>query len=358
MTEAGYMKRSVLIKITVTIIVCSLLLIGCYQTLVILQSRFIIALGWEGDHYLWMAGGLGVVRWDVNKQVITERAFRPDGIRHFFVSEDGQVWGYGDGVWLFETGKWTNVDETAGLQPGRVHDMLQTSDGTIWIATKWGFKTWNENTRLWASTRVNEPGITLVEDSDNSIWFGLAENGVIRSQSGELTHWTMNEGLIDDRIESMLAANDGTIWVGTHGGVSRWNGSEWQGWSSLGYPDPDGLIVFKWFETRDGTIWADTSQDLARWNHEHWESYERSPSCFGAHTLLEADNGNLWAGCSTGLYRWAETGWHEYGKAEGVLDNRWSRLVEGANGTLYAKTKSGLYQYVPEQDHWQPFPNR
>jgi len=145
--------------------------------------------------------------------------------------------------------------------------------------------------------------------------------------------------------------------LGTHGGVSRWNGSEWQGWSSLSYPDPDGLIVFKLVETRDGTIWVDTSQDLARWKHKHWESYERSPSCFGAHTLLEPDNGNLWAGCSTGLYRWTETGWHEYEKAEGVLDNRWSRLVEGANGTLYAKTKSGLYQYVPEQDHWQPFPN-
>lgn len=351
------MKKPVLVKIFAIVVVCGLLLIGCHQVLVSLQLRFVTALGWEGDHYLWMAGGLGVVRWDVNKQVTTERAFRPDGIKQFFVSEDGQIWGYGDGVWLFETGKWINVDETAGLQPGRVHDMLQTSDGTIWIATKWGFKTWNENTRLWESTRVNEPGITLVEDRDKSMWFGLAENGVIRLQSGELTHWTMKEGLIDDRIESMLAASDGTIWVGTHGGVSRWNGSGWQRWPSLGYPDPDGLIVFELLETRDGTIWADTSEDFARWKHEHWESYEQSPSCFGAFTLLETDSGNLWAGCSAGLYRWTESGWHEYGEANGILDNRWSRLIEGSNGMLYAKTKSGLYQYVPKQDRWQPFPN-
>ena len=111
-------------------------------------------------------------------------------------------------------------------------------------------------------------------------------------------------------------------------------------------------------ETRDGTIWADTSQDFARWKNEHWESFEQSPSCFGAFTLLETDAGDLWAGCSTGLYRWTEAQWREYGKADGVLDNRGSRLIEGTNGVVYAKTRSGLYQYTPEQDHWQPFPQR
>ena len=359
-TRQNRKKKFVLVTTFVVIVACSLLLMGCYQILAVLQLRSITTLGWEGDRYLWMAGGFGVVRWDVNRQVIVERTFSPSGISQFLVSKEGQVWGYGDdGVWLFEAGKWIKMGETSGLQRGKIYDMVQTNDGTIWVATWWGFKTWNEETRLWEPTLINQPGFTLVQGLDDSLWFGLTEDGVIRLRSGELTHWTAADGLIDNRIVSILPASDGTIWVGTRRGVSRWDGNRWQGWERLGYPyHPDGLRVSRLLETKDGTIWAATNEDFARWKHGEWTTYQRAPACFTSFALLETNDGSLWAGCSTGLYRWTGSSWREYGKSEGIPDNRWSRLIQGTNGILYAATRSGIYQYVPEQDHWQSFPNR
>lgn len=205
---------------------------------------------------------------------------------------------------------------------------------------------------------IDHPGETLVQGPDNSLWFGLAEDGVIRLQSGELTYWTTADGLVDNRIKSMLAASDGTIWIGTRRGVSHWDGNRWQGWEHLGYPDPDGLVVYELYETSDGTIWAATSEDLAKWDKEGWTTYQRSPSCFRIVTFLEADDGSFWVGCSGGLFRWTESGWREYGEPEGVPNNSGSRLIQGTNGIMYAITRSGRYQYIPEQDRWQPFPNR
>ena len=354
------MKKLVLVTTFVLVVSCGLLPIGCYQILTILQLRSITTLGWEGDRYLWMVGWGGVICWDVDQRVIVKRTLGPAGINQFLVSKEGQVWGYGyDEVWLFESGKWIEMAETAGLQRGRIRDMVQTNDGTIWVATQRGFKTWNEETRMWEPTPINQPGSTLAQGLDGSLWFGLSEDGVIRLQSGELTHWTTADGLIDNRIMSILPASDGTIWVGTLRGLSHWDGNRWQGWERLGYPyHADGLRVFRLLKTRGGTIWADTNEDFARWKHGEWTTYQRSPSCFGAFTFLETDDGSLWAGCSTGLYRWTGSSWREYGKSEGIPDNRWSRLIQGTNGILYAATRSGIYQYVPEQDHWQSFPNR
>jgi len=351
------MKKPSWLAMLMVLFALGCLFVGC-EIMGAWQLKSMNVLGWESDRYLWMAGMTGVARWDVNEQIIVNRSFRPDGISHFFTSSEGQVWAYGDGIWLFDAGKWIKVSETAGLQQRLIHDMGQTADGTIWAATWYGFKSWDQEIRLWESMLVDRPGETLVQGSDGSLWFGLAEDGVIRVQSGEFTYWTTADGLVDNRIESMLAASDGTIWVGTRRGVSHWDESGWQGWEHLGYPDPDGLVVYELYETRDGTIWAATSEDLAKWDGEEWATYQRSPSCFTVFTMLEDNDGNFWVGCIGGLFRWAESGWQEYGKSEGVFDNSYSRLIQGTNGILYATTRSGKYQYAPEQDRWQPFPNK
>lgn len=354
------MRKRVLIVVLITTFVCIISLLGIYQILFELQVRNVRNLGWEGDRYLWAVGMFGHIRWDVNQQKIVSRALWPDDIDHIFVSNEEQVWGYGYGVWRFESGKWIDVGEVAGLQRGVIYDLVQTNDGVIWIATWYGFKTWNTETQQWQSTLIDKPGRVLVQANDNTLWFGLTEDGVIRLQSDEITHWTISDGLVDNRIRSMLSASDGTIWVGTSDGVSRWDGHSWQGWGDgdMGIPDADGLRVYKLLETNDGAIWADTSQDFAMWKQGQWTTHKRSPFCGNSYGFLETNDGNLWAGCATGLFRWTGLGWREYGKSEGLGDNSFSRLAEGTNGILYASSRDGIYQYIPEQDYWQPFPGK
>ena len=316
------------------------------------QLRSVGELGWEGEHYVWMTGSMGHIRWDVERKTITHRYSKPYGLEHFFVSTDNQVWGYGHGVWRFENDKWIDIYEGTGQPYGMIRDMGQLAEGTIWIATWWGFKFWNHESRQWEMMLVDKPGSTLVQAPDGSLWFGLLEDGVMHYKSGQLISWNTTNGLVHNRVLSILAANDGTVWVGTGSGVSHWDNEQWQSWGDLGYPDADGLVVSKLYEMTNGVIWADTSQGLAKWEVEEWVTYRRFPSCLMVYSLVEMGDGSLWAGCGNGLFRWNKASWREYGKIEGISNNSYCHFLLGGNGILYANTRSGIYSYIPQQDHW------
>jgi ligand-binding sensor domain-containing protein len=296
-----------------------------------------------------------VARWDIVRQTVTDRKFKLDGIDGFLVSTNGQVWLYGAyEIWLFERGEWLQVDENRNLR-GRPYEMVQIDDGTIWVATSSGYSTWNQDTALWELSQVTQPGLTLVQGEDNSLWFGLP-NGILQLKSKELSHWTIEDGLINDKIIKLLIASDGTLWAGTYGGVNHWNGKMWMGWEELGYPDPDGLVVSELFETKDGEIWAGTSEGVARWDGQKWQTY---PTTYSGtiYSFVESTTGDLWVGTGSGLFRLSDSGWTEYGRADGLQNSAISNLVQGTNGILYLSTQNGIYQYDPMRDRWVPFPN-
>lgn len=343
-------------KTSLKILVVIIIILGCIfvgrRLVTIWRLLSSSQMGWEDDHYLWLTGAWGHTCWDVERQSITQSYAKPYNLAHFFVSVDNQVWAYGHGIWRFEVNKWIELYESTGQQYEMIHDMGQLADDTIWIATWSGFKFWNHEIQQWETMIVEQPGRTLVQAPDGSLWFGLLEDGVVYSKSGELTFWNTTNGLVHDQVSSMLVASDETVWIGTNAGVSHWDGKQWQNWTDLGYPDADGLAVSKLYETTDGVIWAATSADFAKWENGTWLTYERDPTCFTAYSLLESSDGSLWAGCAGGLFRWDTSTWREYGKGEGVANNAGCRLLLGGDDVLYASTESGVYYYVPQQDYW------
>jgi hypothetical protein len=324
------------------------------------RLRSMRVLGWEEDRYLWMAGPGGVLRWDVSQQTITDQDSGLDGVEHFLVATEHHIWAYGGqfgSLWLalFDAGKWVEMDETWGLA-AKPLDLLNASSGDIWAATLSGFHSWNQENQRWELTEIDQPGRTLAEGPDGTLWFGLDKHGIIRLESDTLTQWTTADGLADNGIRSLLVSRNGSVWAGTAGGVSHWDGVTWEKWEHLGYPDPDGLSVYKLYEMTNGTIWAATSQDMAKWDGKRWMTYEGAPFCGTIFTLLEARDGSLWIGCANGVFRWTGSGFQEYGESEGIEDNSMGRLVQSKNGTLYAISKSGTYQYSPTHDNWGIFP--
>ena len=355
-------RVSVPLSLGIVFTLVGLACLGCYFLYSVLQMRYSLTLGWEGNRYLWEGGPMGTVRWDVDRRVVDKRTFQPAGILNFVNTKDGDLWAYYEGVWQLESGKWIERQRSAGLPRGMVYDLIETEDGTIWAATDQGFVSWDKQTETWQASPVDLPAWRMIEGRDGSLWFGLIYDGVMRLHSGHLTHWTVDDGLNDNRIRSILEANDGTIWVGTNQGINHWNGNDWKAWPGQGYLgfedclDPDGLVVYHLLQASDGIIWADTSACFASWDGESWTASSDSPHCFNAFSFLETTDGSLWAGCPSGVYRWIGSRWSRYGQADGLSDVSGARLIEGANGILYAKDRNRIYQYEPVSDRWLPFP--
>ena len=146
------------------------------------------------------------------------------------------------------------------------------------------------------------------------------DSGGARADAVRWASWTVyttDDGLIHHRIYGIDQTPDGVIWVGTNGGLGRFNPVSGQ-WSSFlpspdlelpaqkirtlsathdvwigqavwdggaayldgdsfnGFSAADGLAsdaVWEIFQSRDGTVWAGTAQGLSRYDGTTWISY-------------------------------------------------------------------------------------
>ncbi len=93
----------------------------------------------------------------------------------------------------------------------------------------------------------------LAQTVDGYLWLGTT-GGLYRFDGVRAVGWRPPAGqsLPAGRILALLAASDGSLWIGTEGGLARWNSGKLTRYRQL-----DGLVVAGIAVARDGTIWAD-----------------------------------------------------------------------------------------------------
>jgi hypothetical protein len=111
-----------------------------------------------------------------------------------------------------------------------------------------------------------------------------------------------NSGLPGDTIRALALGQDGTLWVGTDGGLARLDGQgRWQNYTrattSGGLPSDDIQALAL---GQDGTPWVGTDGGLARLDGQgRWQSYTRATTSGGLpsddiQALALEQNGTLW----------------------------------------------------------------
>jgi len=202
-----------------------------------------------------------------------------------------------------------------------------------------------------------------------------------------LRTWTTDQGLPQGWISALLQTHDGFLWIGTRGGLARFDGVHFKVFRSfdadsipndtitslaedisgnLWIGTPGGLTryregYFTTFTQRDGLpetsisrlcadpsggIWIATSYSrLVRFNGRRFELYN-SPIAgkFGEiNTLLEDRRGVLWIGTFHGLFAFANGVLnHRYSRADGLSGNGVYALCLDKFGTLWAAGDGGV----------------
>src|SRR5262252_10097121 len=84
------------------------------------------------------------------------------------------------------------------------------------------------------------PGIPvdIAQTKDGYLWIGT-EGGLVRFDGVRFVPWNppAGERLLDPRISSLLAARDGSLWIGTGYSISHWLGGK-----LTNYPQLSGRI--------------------------------------------------------------------------------------------------------------------
>ncbi len=144
---------------------------------------------------------------------------------------DGAIWAGGAGG-LFElaAGRWKNYTPADGLSNLEVLTLGAGADGKMWIGYRFGDGIDRIRSLAGGATiekavqRPGTDGLVYFLDFDTSgrLWAGT-ERGVDIWDGFHWSHYDSSDGLAwdDCNLNAFAAEPDGTVWIGTSGGLSR-----------------------------------------------------------------------------------------------------------------------------------------
>ncbi|HEY5914095.1 MAG TPA: two-component regulator propeller domain-containing protein [Verrucomicrobiae bacterium] len=157
--------------------------------------------------------------------------------------------------------------------------------------------------------------------------------------------WQTDDGLPQNSVHAIAQTPDGYLWVGTRGGLARFDGVRF---TAVDDPDASGLAhawVTALAVSRDGTLWIGTEGlGVFRFRESRYtrlSQFNGLPSD-QVRCLLEDGDGQMWVGTERGLAAYRQGYLTNFTVAQGLGDNSVRALSEGGDGLLRAATKRGL----------------
>jgi transcriptional regulator with PAS, ATPase and Fis domain/ligand-binding sensor domain-containing protein len=158
--------------------------------------------------------------------------------------------------------------------------------------------------------------------------------------AGQYIHdvWTTENGLPQNSVTALVQTRDGYLWVGTFGGLARFDGLTFKVFDSSNSPGLKSNRILSLFEDRAGHLWIGTEGGgLTRLSHGAFTTYAPKEGLPGdyVNTIVEDAEGNLWVGTRGGLGRLTAGRFTIYRTSEGLRDNDVHSLRAGSDGSLW-----------------------
>jgi ligand-binding sensor domain-containing protein len=156
--------------------------------------------------------------------------------------------------------------------------------------------------------------------------------------------WRQAEGLPQDTIFDILQSRDGYLWLGTRGGLVRFDGVRF---TTFHDGDPDRLRdneVWSLAEAADGSIWASTyGGGVTRFQDGRFTVYTQEQGLINDYVavVLGDRDGSVWIGTDRGLSRFKDGAFTNYKIAEGAVSPAVRGLHLDDDGTLWIGTNHG-----------------
>ncbi len=139
--------------------------------------------------------------------------------------------------------------------------------------------------------------ISIAETPDERVWIGTRDEGVF---------WLNEHGLVpapgtlpDKKVNALVPATNGRLWIGTDYGLAVWNGSAT---TTNGIPSElEKVQILALLRDRNDNLWVGTPRGLFRLDPDGVAS--RDPLTTSITAIFEDREGNLWVGSPQGLQR-------------------------------------------------------
>jgi ligand-binding sensor domain-containing protein/signal transduction histidine kinase len=171
--------------------------------------------------------------------------------------------------------------------------------------------------------------------------------------------WQSADGLPEDFVQALARTRDGYLWIGTSGGLVRFDGNRFVVFNRENQPVLRDDSFYSLFVSKDNTLWGGTEGGgLVRYRNGSFQIFgvDQGLTNGFVRSIFEDKNGTLWVGTDRGLFRMDHDSLIRVDGKDGIpelnvlsiCEDREDRLLVGGWGLLVL-SKSGPEYYTSSE---------
>jgi diguanylate cyclase (GGDEF)-like protein len=252
-----------------------------------------------------------------------------------------------DGLLIGDGKSWQKIDQSIGLR-GVVYSVFEDRQRSLWIGlagrglAQWrGYQEWKSYSA--ATGLASDIVYEIQPQSDGTLWVGT-EGGLLRGERRHSAiHWKRVSGLDRFPVHSIRAAADGDLWIGTEAhGVARFHA---QTGTVKWFGEAQGLLGKSPYTLRFDRrqrLWAATESGLfvAAAPYRKFARVSELPAT-RMWTVADGADGTVWAGGADGLFAYTNGKWKNFTRSNGLSNQEVLALGAGSNGEIWIGYRFG-----------------
>ena len=350
-----------------------------------LSNHSIYSIAQDRYGFMWLGTADGLNRYDGRRfKTFRHDSEDPTSLSHNFVTDlqedsSGYLWvatlgGVNRYDPATETFRRYGQKSTGGPSDSRTCDLHEDAEG-LWLATQGGINRYDRDQDRFVPLDLS-PALSgdslphthsITRDSRGDLWVGTLKLGLFRvdGESGEIERFQHDPNdstsLGSNEVWVLLEDSDGRLWVGTHGGLDRYDpvARRFQHFqhdpadpTTLSSPYVEALTLDSqgdlWIGTDGGgaNLFDRQSESFVRFRHSPDEEMTLADDV--VRKIFEDQQNNLWFGTYNGgvSYYNRETSvfsWTTQGEGpQGLTHSAVLSFFEDPDGTLWVGTENGL----------------
>jgi ligand-binding sensor domain-containing protein len=341
-------------------------------------GRIIYTMWEDREGSMWFgSAGNGLLKFDHATQTFIRYRNHPgdtdslsaNRVNSIFQDHDGKFW-----IGLHQTEPnfftqekplfqsfYQKMGGTNSLLSSLVTSIYKDHGGDVWIGTTGELQRINRDTGVYTPVRGAMDGtdvLSIMEDKAGVFWYGTTNLGLVRidPKSGKSKVFRHDpadpSSVVSNLVERLLLDSNGTLWLATWDGLSRFDAKTEKFESYVYDPRGGNENYYAIAEDKSGAIWVGSNVGLEQFNpatkrfkaYRHIQGSTVGLSDSRVNSILFDQSGRAWIGTQNGLNMLdVKTGiFTNYFDRDGLSGNVVSCIQDDKRGHLWMSTNKGI----------------